>query len=155
MSFRRKVCLVALPALIAVASGTVPGAAHDGAKGVVKERMDAMKDMSRASKTLSEMFKGERKYDPILATRLATEIATDTDKLQGMFPPGSTEAPSRTLPSAWTDRKGFVDAFAALKSEALKLAQTAQGGSQREAMVQFFRMSRSCSSCHRSYRARD
>lgn len=151
MPMLARAVLAALTLLLAVSAGI----AHEGATGVVKERMDAMSSMSRASKTLSEMFKGERKYDPAVAARLATEIASHADKLRDMFPPGSTAAPSKTLPSAWSDRKRFLEAFDALKSEARKLAGLAPGASQREAMVQFFKMSRTCSSCHRSYRARD
>lgn len=128
-------------------------AAHEGARGVVKERMDAMTDLGRASKTMTEMFKGQQKFDPEAIARLAKSIAAHADKLPAMFPEGSDGHPSKTLAKAWSDRAGFVQAFAALKVEATKLAEMAPTAPQRETMVQFFKMSRTCSSCHTTYRA--
>ncbi len=126
--------------------------AHEGAKGVVKQRMVAMSDLGKASKTMIEMFKGQRKFDPAMVAQLARDIAVHADKLPAMFPKGSDGHPSETLPSAWTDRAGFVKAFSALKVEAIKLADLAPTATQREAMVQFFKMSRTCTACHTNYR---
>ena len=37
--------------------------AHQGATGIVKERMDAMSDVSDRSKKIAKMFKGEKDLD--------------------------------------------------------------------------------------------
>lgn len=138
----------------AVAVTTPLAVAHEGAKGIVKQRMDAMGDLGKASKTLTQMFKGQRTYDAQTVARLANNIADHADKLPAMFPKGSGGPPSETLPSAWTDRSGFDRAFGALKSEARKLADMAPTASQRETMAQFFKMARTCSACHTNYRKR-
>ncbi len=128
-------------------------AAHEGAKGVVKERMDAMSDLGRAAKAMTEMFKGQQRYDPEAVARLAKSMAAHADKLPAMFHHGSDGHPSKTLAKAWSDRADFVQAFATLKAQARKLGEMAPTATQRESMVQFFKMSRTCSSCHTTYRA--
>lgn len=114
--------------------------------------MDAMSELGKASKTITQMFKGQQKYDAETVARLANNIADHADMLPAMFPKGSDGHPSETLPTAWSDRVGFVKAFDALKVEASKLAKMSPTATQREAMVQFFKMSRTCTACHTNYR---
>ena len=139
-------------ALAAVPIGVSLGQAHDGAKGVVKQRMDAMKELGSAAKTLGQMFKGQQKYDPAMVAKLAGEMAAKADRLPAMFPKGSEGPPSDTMPSAWSDRAGFEKGFAALKMEASKLAEMAPKAPQQEVMAQFFKTAGTCRSCHTSYR---
>lgn len=126
--------------------------AHKGATGVVKERMDTMDELSKASKTLTAMFKGTRPYDPKTVARLAGLIADKAEKLPKMFPSGSDGDPSEALPIVWSDPDGFAKGFEALKEEAGKLAAMAPTVSMREALPQFFKMSRTCTACHTDYR---
>lgn len=126
--------------------------AHEGAMGIVKQRMDVMSELGKASKTIAEMFKGQRAYDPAMVAQLARNIANHADKLPAMFPLGSGNPPSEALPSVWSDRDGFVKAFGAMKQEATKLSEMAPTATQRAVMGQFFKMSRTCTACHTNYR---
>lgn len=126
--------------------------AHEGAKGIVKQRMKAMSDLGYATKSMLNMFKGHRKYDPATLARLAKAIADHAGALPAMFPEGSGGHPSETSPSAWTDRQGFLHAFGALMNEATKLSRIAPTATKNEAMAQFFKMSRTCTACHTYYR---
>ena len=50
-------------AAIAVTGTAVAALAHSGATGVVKDRMEAMKAMGDAVKTVTPMMRGEAEYD--------------------------------------------------------------------------------------------
>ena len=77
----------------AVASGVV--LAHGGATGVVKERMELMKDMKGAMKSLSEMFSGEATYDAAQVREAAAVLeAASGESMTRLFPEGSLHMPS-------------------------------------------------------------
>ena len=78
------ICLVLVASL---AIGKVFDAgAHDGATGVVKERMESMKSISRAGKVLSNMAKGKQNLDPQDARTLALKIRTHALRIPELFP---------------------------------------------------------------------
>ena len=138
--------LAALPAL--------DGHAHTGATGPVKHRMEIMKSMGAATKTIQAMLTGKRAYDKGLLARLANEIAGHTPMLPKLFPKGSNKHPSEATPAIWTDWEGFNASLTALQTEARKLAQIAPTGSRVEVARQFRRVGQSCSGCHRDFRKR-
>ncbi|MEK9722941.1 MAG: hypothetical protein VW405_05580 [Rhodospirillaceae bacterium] len=55
---------IVFAALVALAAALPAGApAHEGATGVVKERMELMEDLGRALKALAPMVKGQAPFD--------------------------------------------------------------------------------------------
>ena len=60
--------------------------AHEGATGIVKERMESMKSISRAGKVLSDMAKGERDFDPQDVRTLALKIRDHALRIPELFP---------------------------------------------------------------------
>ena len=50
-------------AVVLLLAVPLASAAHSGATGIVKERMDAMKDIGRATKLVAAMFQGKQPYD--------------------------------------------------------------------------------------------
>ena len=77
--------------------------AHLGAVGVVKERMDLMEALGRASKALAAMAKGEAPFDPEAAAAHARTVREAAPRIIGLFPEGSAGEPSEALPTIWTD----------------------------------------------------
>ena len=64
--------------------------AHSGATGVVKERMQLMKDIARDTKALGLAFKGTTPYDPVEIAAAAERISEHAgDRLTALFPAGS------------------------------------------------------------------
>jgi cytochrome c556 len=61
-NFKLKV-LAPVGALIIVASTSL-ALAHGGATGIVKERMDLMASVGKSMKTITEMFQGDKLFDP-------------------------------------------------------------------------------------------
>ncbi|MCW2309390.1 c-type cytochrome [Rhodobium gokarnense] len=120
------------------AGGLVPAAlslsiaaafAHGGAEGVVKDRMDAMKEMGKAVKATSAMFKGEAPYDLATVRKAAETInAHSGAALVKMFPEGTDHAPSEALPKIWNDRDRFEDLANRLKVLSEGLAEAADNG---------------------------
>jgi hypothetical protein len=72
--------------------GGWPVQAHEGATGVVKERMAAMESMASATKEIRRRIVGIRDFPTITAE--AARIAALAQRLPEWFPPGSDAGPS-------------------------------------------------------------
>ena len=123
--------------------------AHDGATGIVKERMDMFKKNQNNLKVIKSHIRSED-YDSII--KLADEIRDWAVKMPEYFPEGSNNKPSEASPAIWADFGGFKDA--ALKNEkaAEKLVAAAQAEDQNEVVNSFKAVAASCKSCHQSYK---
>ncbi|MDU8912253.1 cytochrome c [Aestuariicoccus sp. MJ-SS9] len=100
-----------LRAAVAAVFLTITGVAvfaHSSATGVVKERMDAMKAMGDATKTVGAMFSGEVAYDPN-QVRNAAEIvqAHSGSAMTDLFPEGSNATPSEAMDTTWEEWETF------------------------------------------------
>ena len=82
--------------------------AHGGATGIVKERMDLMKGIGDAMKTLTAMFKGEVEYDAGVVREAARTIQSRAgEHITKLFPEGSLDKPTEALPTVWEDWATF------------------------------------------------
>jgi cytochrome c556 len=118
-------------AMAAMTTMTAAGAvlAHDGATGVVKDRMDAMESMGKAMKTVAGMMEAGDDYDADKVRDAARTIAGHGgDALTKLFPEGSTEKPSRALPAIWSEWPRFQDLAAQLVTYAKALEEAADNG---------------------------
>ena len=119
-------------------------AAHGGATGVVKQRMDAMVDIGRAMKTVRDAVERSR---PDAARDAAARIAGHARRIPTLFPDGSFNHPSEALPAISANRAAF-DALA------LKLALAAEdlasnASASRQAATQ---LADACKQCHTRFR---
>ena len=149
----------AAAAVVFVALGVLalsgrPAVPHTGATGPIKHRMEIMKSMGTATKTIQAMLTGKRAYDKAHVALLANEIAGHVPKLPKLFPKGSDKHPSEAKPVIWSDWDGFNASLKALHAEARKLAEVASNGGRAEVVRQFRRLGQSCSGCHRDFRKR-
>lgn len=82
--------------------------AHEGAKGVVKERMLAMEQVGEAMKDITAMIRGQKDYDAVALAASARLISEHGGPaLTRLFPEGSLEAPTEALPEIWADWTRF------------------------------------------------
>jgi len=128
-----------------------PIAAHEGASGVVKERMDAMKSMGKAVKAMSERAKSGRdltaiRPDAQAIRRLAANIAA-------LFPAGSTQHPTQAKAAIWQNWADFESRAKATESESEKLASI-DARDAKAISAQLRALSQACSGCHERYRAK-
>ncbi len=104
-AFRSRLARLALAVFVAGGAGFA--FAHGGATGVVKERMELMKDVGKSMKTLTAMFKGETDYDAGQVKAAAARIRDHAGKITGLFPEGSLDKPTEALPEIWRDWPAF------------------------------------------------
>jgi cytochrome c556 len=108
-------------AAAAMLAASVTATAHEGATGIVKERMDLMSAIGDSTKAMRDMFSGEKPYDADAVRQNARAIAERSgERITELFPEGSTDHTSDALPAIWQD----WDEFAALADD---LAVTAEG----------------------------
>jgi cytochrome c556 len=104
--------------------------AHEGAKGVVKERMDLMKGQQKQMKLIGDMAKGKKKLDAAKAADAARDLGATTKKIPELFPEGSNGHPSEALDAVWKEWGRFKgdahDAEAAANALAAALEASVQ-----------------------------
>jgi cytochrome c556 len=142
--------LVAAGVLMAIFPAT--SFAHEGATGVVKERMDLMKSQKNAMKVIGDMAKGKKSFNAAKAAKAARDLEDTTKKIPELFPKGSNHHPSEALDAVWTEWDRFTgDAHDA--EAAAKALGAALEGSDRDWKAAFQTMTDACKSCHESFRA--
>jgi cytochrome c556 len=143
---RLAVPLVALAWLYAA-----PAAAHDHATGVVKEPMEAMKDMARHMKAIGERMKSGRDLAAIKVEAKAVQaLAVHVTHL---FPPGSTQKPTDAKPTIWQNWADFETKANALADASANLAN-AESSDRARLSTQVRALSDTCGACHELYRSK-
>ena len=120
-------------------------AAHGGATGIVKQRMDIMVDIGRATKAIRDNIDGA---GPEKVREAAGRIAQHARRIPMLFPDGSFHPPSEAVPEIAAGRAAF-DALAA-KLAAAAEAVAAEANAPRRA---FRELAAACKQCHRRFRA--
>ena len=135
---------------------TVAALAHSGATGIVKERMDLMGGVGKATKEIGKMLKGEAAYDSDRVAELARAIAASGGrKMTALFPEGSIMGPSEARPEIWTNWQRFSDIAGDLTATATALADGAansRDGSKGSPEALFGAMAKTCKGCHQDFR---
>lgn len=133
--------------------GITAVAAHDGATGIVDERMDAMKSMAGDMKALAGMFKEPATFDRERAIEASQTLATHAENIPELFPEGSAHPPSRAAEAIWTDWDDFADDAESLKDAAVAFEARANAGAElAELKPAFDSMASDCQSCHQEFR---
>ena len=123
--------------------------AHEGAEGVVKERMDRFKENKKAMKAI----KGNLAGDTVIIAQKASEIEAWAKQMVNFFPEGSTQPPSEALPAIWKEFDRFTDLASANEKAAAKLKNLAQSGADTSALSGAFRsLGKTCKDCHNDYK---
>ena len=137
---------------VLVACATGPLLAHEAATGVVKDRMDQMKEMGRSLKRINDRLKSKRDLTGIAAD--AERISNTAQKVPALFPDGSTDEHSEAKPQNWKQWARFTDAARALQSEADALNEAALAGSASDLTTRFRAVTAACTACHDKFRVR-
>lgn len=141
-------------AMIGLAAFTTLALAHEGATGVVKERMELMKRQQSDMKLIGDMAKGKTPFDAAKATLAASDVATTAKKIQDLFPQGSDGHPSDALPAIWKEWDRFTGNAKELETSADALGAVLAGGNDGWKPA-FQKLTDSCKACHETYRAKD
>lgn len=123
--------------------------AHGGVQNpAVMARMNLMVDVAAATKTLGDMAKGVKPFDPALAAQARSDLITAADQVQARFEAREGDPKSEARAEIWTDWAGFLARNEAMRAAALAL-DPATLGSLRSGMGA---VGQSCSGCHQDYR---
>lgn len=143
-----------LTVLVCVASATL-ALGHEGATGVVKERMDLMDSQKEAMKTIGDMARGKTKFDAAKAAEAARDIADTAKKIPELFPEGSggEKNKSDALPAVWENWNRFTANADDLGSAADALVATFGDSASQEWKPAFQKVGDACKSCHEDFRA--
>ena len=131
------------------------GSGHEGATGIVKERMEAMKEVGRSSKSINQMFKGKRTYSGSEIAALSSRISEHAARIPELFPdrPDSRHgAKTQALPAIWEEWAQFLDLARSMERESQKLGETAATGERAAVRAQLRVLGRTCSGCHDQFR---
>ena len=141
-------------AIVAATATAVLG--HSGATGIVKERMDLMKDVGAQMKAVGKMIEGETAFDPVGAASAARRIADHSRGVLAMFPEGSNDPPSEALPVIWEEWADFAQLVSDMETRAGALAESAEDAKDADAIrPQFAALGKTCSACHDDFRKPD
>ncbi len=133
--------------------------AHTGATGIVKERMDGMKDMSKKSKAVARMFKNKSEFDKALVSASAESFILHGEAMIELFPDtedSRTGSETRALPSVWenwTEFEKYADKF----NNDSALLKDALAGSDDPKLLKsaFMKAVGNCRECHKEFRKRE
>lgn len=146
--------LAILAAALACSALTGVALAHSGAKGVVRERMELMKDVAEHMKQIGALVLGKTDFDASVAQAAADTVAGHAAKVTDLFPQGSTSGVSEALPEIWETWDDFTDLAGEMEAKAAELAAAAEVAQEPEAIrPQFAELGRTCSGCHERFRA--
>ena len=127
---------------------------HSGATGIVKERMDAMKAIGKAMKTLGAMAKGEAAFDAPKVQAASKIISGHADALDRLFPDTKASRKSHVTeaaPAIWADKPAFL-------ALAREMAQAADGlekvGASGDLGASMKALGATCKGCHEKFRVK-
>ncbi|QGG81012.1 hypothetical protein GH975_10710 [Litorivicinus lipolyticus] len=124
--------------------------AHDGASGVVKERMDRF----GASKDSAKAIRGGLKSGDFARIQThARALNTWAAEMTTYFPEGSNPSPSEALDSVWTDWAGFSAKAGDYEMATARLLSVSQTSDSDATAVAFKQVMVSCKGCHDDYKA--
>ena len=139
--------------LLCLASATL-ALAHEGATGVVKERMDLMESQKDAMKLIGDMAKGKTPFDAAKAAEAARDISVTAKKIPELFPEGSGGDKSEALPAVWKKWDRFTANADDLSGAADALSSALAGSANQDWKPAFQKVSDVCKSCHQDFRAK-
>lgn len=138
-------CSLLITASLAISSAH----AHQGATGIVKERMDAFSEARGQMKQLRGAIGGSE-FEAI--TDITARMQIWADKMADYFPEGSDQSPSEAAPTIWSDPDGFAAKISAYQQSIKALNGAALSGDRDSTIQAFSALGQSCKNCHQSYR---
>jgi cytochrome c556 len=130
----------------------LPISAHEGATGIVKERMEAMETMGKLMKAMGRKIEINRNLASIKVD--ADKIGDAAQRIPDWFPIASNQPPSDAKPEIWPRWDEFQAMARRLQAASTALATAAASGEPKEIASQFKAVGSTCSACHDAFRAK-
>ena len=140
---------ITLLVIIGLCSFSLLSFAHEGATGIVKERMDRF---SKNQENLKQIKPLLRNGDLNSIAPLALEIRDWANEMHEYFPEGTDGKPSEASTKIWEDFDGFKLAAKANAEAADSLYNAALSGNKKDVLKSLKETASTCSGCHKVYR---
>ena len=135
--------------LISSIVSITPLLANEGAKGVVKERMDKFKISKKMMQTIHKSIQNE---DFETIEKSATTLYNWSKEMIKYFPEGSDVAPSEASTDIWLDPEGFKKAVNNFELASLKLINNSKEKDFDKTVDSFRSLAGTCKGCHQKFR---
>lgn len=135
-------------ALMLVALGSV-AVAHQGASGIVKDRMDRFSDSQKQLKRLIGYAQAGQ-FDE--AEQIAGDLAKWAEEMPSYFPEGSMQKPSQARPEIWLDFTSFTEKADVFRRASLSAGNAAAAQDRAGLTAAIKQVANSCKSCHTDFR---
>ena len=135
--------------LISSIVSITPLLANEGAKGVVKERMDKFKMSKKMMQTIHKSIQNE---DFGTIEKSATTLYNWSKEMIKYFPEGSDGAPSEASADIWLDPDGFKKAVNNFELASLKLINNSKEKDFDKTVDSFRSLAGTCKGCHQKFR---
>ena len=126
-----------------------PTFAHEGATGVVKERMDKFKMSKTMMKQINVSLR-ENDFENI--EKSAQKLLSWSKEMSKYFPEGSDVSPSEASKNIWLDPNGFSKAIKNFEEASLELVNQAQAENSEDSIQSFRNLANTCKGCHQKFR---
>ena len=123
--------------------------AYEGAKGIVKERMDKFKMSKNMMQTIHKSIQNE---DFGTIEKSATTLYNWSKEMIKYFPEGSDGAPSEASTDIWLDPEGFKKAVNNFELASLKLINNSKEKDFDKTVDSFRSLAGTCKGCHQKFR---
>jgi cytochrome c556 len=133
----------------------VGAAAHEGATGIVAERMAAMKNIGRELKAIGDMLLGDVPFDATVVAQHADALHEDCHRVGTLFPPGTADHHSNASPAIWDKPENFAQAMQRLHGATEDLVVTAALGDKANLLASYVTVQNACNGCHQTFRLPD
>jgi cytochrome c556 len=137
---------------IVLAAATVTLFATSAFADAIADRKALMKAVGGATKTASDIMKGDVKWSPEKGKEVFAAYTNAAAKFGDLFPAGSEKGGETTAaPAIWSDNAGFKASLATFKAAADGNAAKA-ASSEAEFKAAFGAVVQTCKGCHEKYR---
>jgi cytochrome c556 len=127
--------------------------AHDGATGIVLERMENMKSMERVMKALREILLDDRPIDPVDLEAHVRALHRASQGIVAKFPETSADPHSHALPTVMERPEEFRRQATSLESSTEQLVRLASVPADRQQLIAATKVVGSvCQSCHEQFK---
>ena len=123
--------------------------AHEGAKGIIKERMDKFK-MSKS--LMKKINKGLQNDNFIIIEKSAQTLLDWSKEMSNYFPEGSDTPPSEASSDIWLDPEGFKIAIKNFELASLELITQSKSENFDMTVNSFRDLAQTCKGCHQKFR---
>jgi cytochrome c556 len=141
--------IVALVAPVIVVGAAM---AHEGAMGIVAERMSVMTEVADSMKTVGEMLSGRQKFDPAAIRASIKELQENCHQASEQFSAGTRDHKSRASQAVWENPVEFNSEMKQLEAAVKALVAASEAEASSEIRAPFIKVGQACSSCHERFR---